>query len=206
MPKNTDQKISRRDFFRRSVKTVTEASDKKSLELAKLWFRPPFAQNEIDFLDACTKCGRCIENCPPHALFPLHDKYGLRAAGTPALDLINSACSLCEDWPCVGACESRALIIPTPEIETQEGREEEIPLKPMAIAVIDKNRCIAFSGPECGACAHACPVKDALQWNGPKPYINEEACVGCGLCRQACITDPKAISMTQMIHVEQQKV
>lgn len=205
MTDNGKHSVSRRDFFRQSIKTVTEASDKRSLELAQLWFRPPFASGEIKFLEDCTKCGKCIEACPVNALTPISEKYGLRAAGTPALDLINKACLLCEEWPCVTVCEPNALnsmvLIAEPE-DVQDEDIEDIPLRPMALAVIDSARCIAFSGPECGACAHICPVEGALQWDGPKPRIDAEYCVGCGLCRQACITDPKAIRMDHLAETE----
>jgi ferredoxin-type protein NapG len=58
---------------------------------------------------------------------------------------------------------------------------------------IDTQTCLPYSGPECGACAHACPVPGALIWNMCKPYIVPQLCVGCSLCREACIVDTKAI-------------
>jgi ferredoxin-type protein NapG len=200
MPSNDPIDISRRGFFRKALNTATGVSDKRSLELARLWFRPPFALREIAFLDACTKCGDCITACPPGALFALPDRYGPRAAATPAIDLITNACLLCEDWPCVSACEPAALVIPVPPVDHNVGDAvavssdaDEIPLPPMARAAINTASCLPYSGPECGACGDICPVEGALNWDGPRPSIDPAYCVGCSLCRQACITDPKSI-------------
>jgi ferredoxin len=60
--------------------------------------------------------------------------------------------------------------------------------------VIDKARCIAFSGPECGACAGLCPEDvDALRLRADKPILDADACTGCGACIEACVVMPSAI-------------
>ncbi len=181
------QKLSRRQFFQRSLKAATEASDQRSMEISKLWFRPPFAAPELRFLDLCTRCHDCLRVCPTGVIIPLDERYGRRAAGTPALDLVSNACLLCEDWPCVQACEPKALSIP------DEADEDDIPLGPMATALIDESSCLPFLGPECGACRDVCPVEGAFRFLGIRPFVDWKHCVGCGLCRQACVTDPKSI-------------
>ena len=110
-----------------------------------------------------------------------------QVVGTPAMDLLNKACHLCDDWPCVEACEPKALIFP-------EQEDDEIRALPfIAHAEIDKQTCLPYKGPECGACESACPVPGALKWDMTKPSIDQELCTGCGMCREACIVEPKAV-------------
>jgi len=59
----------------------------------------------------------------------------------------------------------------------------------------DTDACLPYSGPECGAYDGSCPVPGALTWDMQRPVINQQKCIGCGLCRQICIVEPKAISI-----------
>ena len=196
--------MSRRDFFRRGVVRVAEAALEEARARAERrtahWIRPPFAGDELDFLFKCTRCGDCIEACPHDVIFPLEARLGPRVVSTPALDLVNKACRLCEDWPCVAACEPGALEVPKPVDPEAEGenslRDPAAPRPRLAVARIDRRLCLPYAGPECGACAHSCPVPGALVWDGPKPRINAASCVGCALCREACIVSPKAVSIS----------
>jgi len=185
---------SRRNFFRsafKKVKTkVVEKVDADATARAVHWIRPPYALSELDFLLACTRCDDCIDACPHDVIFPLSARLGVKVVGTPALDLLNKACHLCEDWPCVTACTKEALVRP----HIEEGAES-VPLPLLAIASINTDACFPYSGPECGACDGSCPVPGALTWDMQRPVINQQKCIGCGLCRQICIVEPKAISI-----------
>lgn len=155
------------------------------------WIRPPFALPEPQFRGACTRCGDCIDACPHGVIFALPAKLGPQVENTPALDLLNKGCHLCEDWPCVTACEPEALKLP----ELEEGAPPAVPR--LALAEVDTEACLAYLGPECGACAHVCPIPGALTWeNGTKPVIKADLCNGCALCSEACIVDPKAIKIS----------
>jgi len=182
--------MKRRDFFRLGVRKATEIGAQvmsAAVESpAPNWIRPPFALSEPEFLETCTRCDKCIEACPHDVLFALPSARGPRATGTPAMDLLNRGCHMCADWPCVNACEPAALKQP-------EG-PSLAPVK-LAWVRIDTNTCLPYSGPECGACAESCPVPGALGWEGARPFIDEETCMGCALCREACIVDPKAIKI-----------
>lgn len=194
-----DSQIGRRDFFRFGVsKAVDMASQVTAAKIAMTatpWIRPPFALAEPLFLDACTSCGKCAEACTYGVLFDLPASVGGKAVGTPAMDLLKRGCHLCEDWPCVSVCEPGAL----KQVDPDEDDEEPRPLPPKFARVsIDTDTCLPYAGPECGACAYACPVPGALNWDGPKPSIDQDACTGCALCREACITEPNAIKVASM--------
>lgn len=174
--------MDRREFFRRTIskasKAVVKEVDAHIEARAQAWIRPPFAIHEIEFLLACTRCNECITACPHNTIFPLPARLGATVVGTPALDLLNKACHLCEDWPCIEVCEPKAL-------KREAGQTVKL-----ARAVINTEICLPYKGPECGACEYVCPVPGALVFDMTRPVINDELCTGCALCREACIVDP----------------
>lgn len=189
--------MERRAFFRlgldRALNALLSTADAATQKETARWFRPPFALRELSFQLACTRCDKCIEACPHQVLFRLPMEYGVRAAGTPAMDLLTRGCHLCADWPCVNVCEPGALKRPV----MPEG--EGIPPPVLARARIDARHCLPYQGPECGACNNVCPVPGALTWDGPRPVIHENLCTGCALCREVCITTPKAVGVDTLI-------
>lgn len=191
--------MDRRDFFRRGLGKATEvavkAADKRVSERAKNWIRPPYAIPELDFLLACTRCNACIEACPHDVIFPLAARLGADVVKTPALDLLTRGCHLCEDWPCVSVCEPKALI----RLVDDTSESGYVALNKFANATIDESRCLPFSGPECGACISVCPIEGALHLEQEKPVITEDLCVGCALCRDACIVEEKAINVSSYL-------
>lgn len=188
--------MDRRNFFRAALAKVSEKAiehaDQKVANQARHWVRPPFALPELEFLLTCTRCDACSDACPHQVVFPLSTRHGTKFADTPALDVLNKGCHLCEDWPCVKSCKPGALKLP-------ELAEDETAVVPtLALAAIDTDNCLPYKGPECGACAGSCPVPGALNWVSQRPVISAEACVGCGLCREACIVEPKAIRISSL--------
>ncbi len=149
------------------------------------WIRPPYAVAEADFQRDCSRCGDCVTACPHGVIFSLSGELGEAVAGTPALNLLNHGCHLCADWPCVAACEADVLALPEDP--------EQAPAK-LSQVTINTETCLPYSGPECGACADSCPV-DALHFNSTRPEIDAASCLGCGLCREACIVEPKAVRL-----------
>ena len=66
----------------------------------------------------------------------------------------------------------------------------------IGLALIDRSRCIAWNADrKCLVCDEYCSYK-AIEWNltdGVKrPFVNEEKCVGCGICESACPIQPAA--------------
>jgi len=191
--------MDRRGFFshlaRQTGETVVREAGRRVESRARHWIRPPFALAELDFLLACSRCGDCMAACPHGVIFPLPARRGADVVNTPALDLLNQACHLCEDWPCVRACEAGAL--QRPEIEAAEGPGVARPLPKLAGVRIDEERCLPFQGPECGACVPVCPVEGALVLQAERPYIDAQRCAGCALCRQACVVEPPAMRISR---------
>ncbi len=189
--------MKRRELFKLGAqKTAQAAMDyaaAKAATRAEGWIRPPFAVDELDFLLDCTRCDACIEACAPGVLFRLPPGHGLRAAGTPAMDLLVVGCQMCDGWPCVKACEPGVLKLP----ETEE--DDPPPLPKLARVSIDPALCLPYQGPECGACRDSCPVPGALLWRGTKPVIDADACTGCALCREACIVEPNAVRVAALV-------
>ena len=117
---------------------------------------------------------------------------------TPAMDLMNHGCHMCEDWPCVNACPKDVFVMPQAE-NGDEGAEPESDkghraLPRISVVTINTKTCLPYNGPECGACK-VCPVEGAMSWQMERPVINGELCTGCALCREACIIEPKAINV-----------
>lgn len=201
--------MDRRAFFKSALdkggKKVVKAIDSSINKQASHWIRPPYALDELSFLLACTRCSDCIEACPHDVIFALSTRTGVKTAGTPALDLLNTGCHLCEDWPCVSACEAKALLREAPELASDDTASEEttsvpveIPLPKLAMVSINTETCLPYSGPECGACIDSCPVPNTLTLDLCKPVINQTSCTGCGLCRAACIIEPSAIEVKSL--------
>lgn len=193
--------LSKRAFFRKAGKKVSEVvveQVEKKAEVHKVnWFRPPFALNELEFMLTCMRCSDCITACEFGVIFPLDESYGMKVAATPAMDLKNRSCQICTDWPCVEACTYGALKLISNETSQpdNEGQAAGQSLPKLANIAFDTERCLPFFGPECGFCASVCPIPGALNLVDDKPVVNQEKCVGCAQCREACVTDPSSIEM-----------
>lgn len=142
--------------------------------------RPPGAVSEAAFLDACTRCGDCISACP-HGAITLAPARLRGAADTPMVDPAKQPCLLCEDTPCITACQPGALR-PVPRIE-------------MGVASIDTLSCLAHQGGFCSTCVEHCPEPGAIETSGGKPRVVTELCVGCGVCQHVCPAPMNAIRL-----------
>ena len=112
------------------------------------------------------------------------------------VDARAQACRLCEDFPCVEACPTNAL-------RGIEGRSDVR----MGTAVIDEDLCIAFQGMRCEVCYRACPLIDqaiSIDYRLREgdaihslfaPVIDEEQCMGCGLCVERCVVDEPDVAI-----------
>jgi len=142
--------------------------------------RPPGAIEEGAFLDGCTRCDACVEACPHDAI--VHAPLRFRdAAGTPMIDPSPNGqpCWMCEDFPCIAACEPNVLRMDMP--------------KRMGEARIDVHTCLAHIGSFCTVCSEQCPVEGAIEVTNGKPRIITEVCTGCGVCHHVCPAPANAV-------------
>lgn len=131
--------------------------------------RPPWALAEPHFLDACTRCGDCVRQCPQQVLV-------VGAGGYPEFDPARGECTFC--GTCAGVCASKAL-----------DRAEATP--PWSLrAQVRREACLAAQGIVCASCQDACPER-AIRFDPPvgarrTPMVDAAACTGCGACVGAC--------------------
>ena len=180
------EKLSRRDFFRKGLRSLVEgiseifgeAPDQEIQRLmsflpeSSLPLRPPGALPEALFLQRCTGCGACQTACPYEAI--------RMVGGTPVIYPEQSPCHFCPDFPCIQSCEPEAL---SPESRYLK----------MGQAVLFPERCLAHQGVFCITCQSQCPAEaiDLKPQGGIE--VLKDRCVGCGLCVYACPQSPPAL-------------
>lgn len=169
-----------------------------SLVRASWMPRPPRALPGEDFISRCMRCGACIQACPTRALTQRDLGLDFRAIGLPYLSALHGGCTAWDNGcrRCAQACPSGAL---NPDLSLKALH--------LAVARFDPKVCT-----NCMVCLRRCPVPKAVYFPNPaggepwyresergiptelqiasspvKPVIDEELCVGCGLCVAHCI-------------------
>ena len=149
--------------------------------------RPPGALPRGAFEQACIGCFRCAEVCPTKVIrFP--SAFSLDVA-TPYLDFSDRACVVC--MKCTRVCPTDALAELKADVDLV-AREVR-----MGVPKLTRSACLPWNGKGvCRLCYQVCPYPDrAVEVVGPQkaPLFHPEACVGCGLCEEACPEDARAI-------------
>lgn len=165
--------------------------------------RPPGSVAEAHFLDLCIRCEQCLKVCPGPVLQPAGLEYGFEALWTPVAVFPHAGChqncNLCTEACPTGAIEPLSL---ARKRKTVMGR-----------ALIDTGSCLPHRGEQdCRLCADECdaagyraiemrpiqlptgPVPEGafspeeIEQMGQilAPFVDADACVGCGLCEYRC--------------------
>ena len=132
--------------------------------------RPPWALNETDFTEVCTRCHACLPACPSHLIVK-----GL--AGYPEISFAQQGCDYCQ--ACVNSCETGALNL--------NAVNNQLPWQQQAF--IDET-CFAKNGIVCRSCGEICEsrairFKPALAGRS-QITLDTSLCNGCGECVHVC--------------------
>ncbi len=181
----------RREFFKKALSslgnTVREIVKSKTdiVPETRRFIRPPGAVKEKDFLSLCTRCDECLKACPHYSIRRLNKDFDI-ADGTPIVVPEETPCYLCDDFPCVTACEEGAL--------KGVAHKEDVN---MGKAYINESNCMAWGAQFCEHCVRNCPIPGAIYLDEGKPIVRRDRCVGCGICENICntVNQPLAIKV-----------
>jgi ferredoxin-type protein NapG len=177
------------------IDKVNQTVDKFTKRVPLL--RPPGAISERAFLQACTRCDKCLNACPKDAIQRVPKKMGFLIMDTPYIDPMKVPCVMCTDLPCISACEDEALL-PVP------GGPADVE---MGYAILDKRKCQSYGHTFCQQCVIDCPVPGAITQNQEQqPIFHKNICTGCGVCVRSCSTVniPVAIKIKPQMVIEWQ--
>lgn len=169
-----------RDILKETARTLEDpGGDTDDGDEPLPWLRPPGALPEEQFLSTCTRCDECVKACPHYAIRKMPFEEGPDVQGTPIILPRLTACRLCEDLPCIAACEPKALL-PLKRTEVK-----------MGLARIDESKCYAYQGQPCDYCVTKCPLREeAIFFDEEKrPHVKADGCTGCGVCVEFCPVD-----------------
>lgn len=151
-----NQQLSRRQFLKADV------SGRRSA------IRPPWALAELQFINSCTRCDKCISACPEHIIVK-------GDAGYPQIDFKRGECSFCHE--CIDVCKDSAFM-------------NDNQLSPWNLQAKIESRCLAFQGVHCMVCKEQCEASAIrfmlLRGGVAVPKLDAQLCTGCGACYRPC--------------------
>jgi len=209
-PSVVPQSISRRGFVASGVAGMGVAMGMRngvvdSLLMKTRPLRPPGSVPESEFLDLCIRCGECFKVCPGPVLHPAGLESGVEGLWTPVVVPSHAGCHQDCNF-CTQVCPTRAIR----PLSLQEKRKTSI-----GLAVVSKKTCLAHTGQrDCQLCFDECEAAGyhAIQMRRIKldlgdappdvfseveleamssieaPFVDSDACIGCGLCEYRCHT------------------
>jgi len=166
--------------------------------------RPPGAVDEDNFLDKCVRCGECIRVCSTAGggLQYTNLGNGLEKLWTPVL--------VPEAGYCEYNCNLCGQVCPTGAIQPLNLMQKQ--KQKIGTAHFNKTRCIPwYYGENCMVCEEHCPLPEkAIKFRESKiitidgknatvllPYVDEQLCIGCGICVTRCpVEGDKGIFIT----------
>ncbi len=189
-------------FAKPAVDKVQSKIDKVNNAVDKITKRPPLlrppgAISEKQFLQACTRCDKCIQACPKDAIQKVPKKMGWIIMDTPFIDPMKVPCVMCDDLPCISACQDEALLPVAAPADVN-----------MGYVILDKKHCVAYGDGFCQQCLIDCPIPGAITQNDSQPVFHRNVCTGCGACVRACATVniPVALKVKPQMVIEAQQL
>jgi MauM/NapG family ferredoxin protein len=170
-----------------AIPAIMSGSSKAKTNL----IRPPGSIEENAFLKSCIRCGECAKVCPNNAIHLTLTEGGMEGIYTPYL------------IPRLGYCEYQcnlcSTVCPTGAIKYLKLEQKQ----KIAIgkAKFDHQICQVFRDNQwCYVCEEHCPVPDkaikivytASHQEIGRPKIEEDLCIGCGICEYVCPMIPEA--------------
>lgn len=146
-----------------------------------LQFPPGALPKAEKFLSQCTGCSECVYNCPYGSLITVFDQES--GKNIPYIDVNSNPCHICDSFPCITACQYKAL-------KPLLGKN----FLDLGKAKLQFEYCINSQTGEktCQACKDACPIEKTVVFRKNRPVL-AKSCTGCGLCVAVCPTFPRAI-------------
>ena len=144
---------------------------------------------EEEFRDKCLRCGQCMKACITGGLQPAVVEAGFDGFYTP---ILVPRVGWCEQncAACGQVCPSGALI----PFTIAEKKDIQI-----GLATIDHSKCLAWREGrfyrQCLVCNEHCSygaVKILRFQGADRPFVDDNTCVGCGICEAACPVKPEA--------------
>jgi ferredoxin-type protein NapF len=171
MTANRPNQVDRRQFLRGDIH-----GHRPSL-------RPPWSLAEAAFIEACERCGDCVQACGEGIL-----KTG--GGGFPEVDFSRGGCTFCGD--CLVACKHHAL---TGDIrDTASAWSLRAQIGP---------DCLARKGVICRSCGERCDtraIRFQLKAGGAaRPELDVSLCNGCGECYGVCPTQAVRIVHAELL-------
>lgn len=149
-----------------------------------VFLRPPGAKPGDEFETLCSRCGQCAQACPVKCI--QLDNTNQVGDGFPYIVPALAPCVVCDEQACMKICPSGALTL-VDKFHIQ-----------MGLAVVTHDSCLRYHGEDCRLCLESCPlgeqaivVSDATG----RVLVKPGGCVGCGMCEQACPTQPTSIQI-----------
>ncbi|MDO5760887.1 MAG: 4Fe-4S dicluster domain-containing protein, partial [Bacteroidota bacterium] len=147
---------------------------------------PPGAKSLKNFQQRCTGCQLCVSKCPNNVLRPSKDLLHLMQ---PEMSFEKGACRV-ECTLCSEVCPAGAI--------EKISKEEKTTIKIGTAHWVKQNCIVVKDKHECGNCARHCPAfaifmvpMDPNDENSLKrPAVNENKCIGCGMCEYVCPSRP----------------
>ncbi len=146
--------------------------------------RPPWSREESQFIEHCTRCYQCLDTCPT-GIITVGD------GGYPSVDFSRGECLFCTD--CVYACDVGALS----QFNQMQGQS------PWQLELRINQQCLPNRQVICRVCSEHCEQR-AIHFvhsvgSVCQPFINQEACNGCGACIAPCPAQAMSLQPIQSI-------